>query len=176
MIVLSIIPRELALLTWPAGRMSFPSRERCLHPSWPSSRHISPAAKFPGRHLPTYFPPSHQASGSGREISGGVVYVRTDFAEDMLSLLSSLLELATLTTSLDCRYSLGINTRLSVATLLGVLCCGNLLEISIHCCQISLLKPPPSRLVIFRTSACCRSQEYILPILILRRFVVGVRK
>jgi len=156
--------------------MRFPSRETCLHPSWPPSRHISSAAKFPGRQLPTYFPPSHLASRSGREISGSVAYVRTDFAEDMLSLLSGFLELASLTTCLDCSYSLRINTWLSVAALFAGLCWGSLLENSIHCCQFSLLKPPPSRLVIFRTSPCCPSQEYILPILIPRRLVVGARK
>jgi len=38
------------------------------------------------------------ASGSVGEISGGVAYVRTDFMENMLSLLSLLLELARFTT------------------------------------------------------------------------------
>jgi len=48
------------------------SRETCLHPSWPSSRHISPATEFSGRLPPTCFPASPVASGSVSEISGGV--------------------------------------------------------------------------------------------------------
>ena len=153
--MLSIIPRELALRTRPAGRIRFLSREMCLHLSLPPNRHILPATKFSGRHLPTYFPPSYLASGSVREISSGVAYMGTDFAEDMLSPLSRFLELARLTTSLDCSYSLRINTWLSVTTLLPGLCWSSLFENSIHYCQLSLLKPPPSRLVIFRTSPCC---------------------
>ena len=85
--------------------MFFPSREMCLHPSWQSSRHLSPSAEFSGR---LAFP-HHLWHLVPREISGGVAYVRTDFLEDTLPLLSRFLELARLTTSLDCGYSLGIN-------------------------------------------------------------------
>ena len=47
---------------------------------------------------PTCFPAPHVASGSVGETSGGVVYVREDFVEDMLWLLCLFLELARLTT------------------------------------------------------------------------------
>jgi len=74
--------------------MLFPSRETCLYPSWPSSCYISPATEFSGKLPQACLPASPVASGSVGEISGGVAFVRTDFLEDMLSLLSLFLELA----------------------------------------------------------------------------------
>jgi len=97
-ISLSNIPRELALRARLGGGMLLPSRETYPNRSRPSSRHISPAAKFPGRLPPTCFPASPVASSLVEETSGGVAYVRTDFVEDMLSLLPLFPELARLTT------------------------------------------------------------------------------
>jgi len=97
-ILLSIIPRTLAVRTRPEGGMLLPSRVMCLDPSWQFSRHISPAAKSTGRLPTTYFPTSPVASGLVGGTFGGVACVRLDFVEDMLSLLSLFLELARFTT------------------------------------------------------------------------------
>jgi len=55
------------------------------------------------------------------------------------------------------------------------LCRSSIFENPIHCSKSPLLKPPPHRLVIFRTCACCPFQEFILPTPMSRRLVVGVR-
>jgi len=68
------------------------SRGTRLDPSWPSSRHISAAAKFSARLPPSCFPAPPVASSSVGQTSGGAAYVRADFVEDMLSLLSLFLE------------------------------------------------------------------------------------
>ena len=115
-------PQKIGTADAAGGGMLLPSRETYLSPSWPFSRHISPAAKFSVRLPPTCFPVSPVASSLVEETSSGVAYVRTDPVEDMLSLLSLFPELGRLTTvpsSQDCSYCLGINPRLSVSTLLA---------------------------------------------------------
>jgi len=48
LILLLINPRKFALRTWPRGAILLPSRETCLDPSPPPSRHISAATKYLG--------------------------------------------------------------------------------------------------------------------------------
>ena len=75
--------------------------ETLIDSSWPSSRHVSLAAKFSRRLPPAWFPASPMASGSAGETSGGLAYVRMDFVEDMPSLLSLFLELSSRVSAVD---------------------------------------------------------------------------
>lgn len=108
--------------------MLFFSREMLPDTSEQPGRHISPATAF-SRRLPlNCFPALSVASTSMTEISGGVMHMRNDLVEDMLSRLSCFVELARLTTGLECSYSLGLNNWLSVSTLLAGLCWRSLFE------------------------------------------------
>ena len=149
------------------GRILLLPRETCLNLSWHPIGTFRLLLNSVGYSQPYAFPHHQWSPVLWGATSGGVAYVRTDCV-NMLSLLYVFLGVACLTTPPPRLKLLPWNRYMAICRHLhGGICQSSLFENPIHSSLSFQFKPPPCRLVIFRPSTCCPSQECILPMLIL---------